>query len=151
MPAKAIPDGYHTITPYLIVQGAAKTIDFARKAFGAELVHEPMTMPDGRIMHAEMKIGDSRIMLSDAGDRHPPMPSMLHVYVPNVDAVYQKALKAGGASTMEPTDMFYGDRGASVKDPAGIAWYMATHTEDVPMPELEKRARKHMDEMTKTH
>ena len=70
---------------------------------------------------------------------------------PNVDAVYQKALKAGGASTMEPTDMFYGDRGASVKDPAGIAWYMATHTEDVSMPELEKRARKHMDEMAKTH
>lgn len=146
MPVKAVPDGYHTITPYLIVRGAAKTIDFAQKAFGAELVHEPMKTPDGRIMHAEMKIGDSRVMLSDANDQHPPMTSMLHVYVPNVDAVYQRALKAGGASTMEPTDMFYGDRGASVKDPAGISWYIATHTEDVPMPELKKRAEAHMRE-----
>lgn len=149
MAVQAIPDGYHTVTPYLIVQGAAKTIDFAQKAFGAELAFEPMTTPQGKIMHAEMKIGDSRVMLSDANDQHPPMPSMLHVYVPNVDAVYQKALKAGGASTMKPTDMFYGDRGASVKDPAGIAWYMATHTEDISPQEMKKRAEAHARDMAR--
>jgi PhnB protein len=146
MPVQPIPQGYHTVTPYLIVTGAAKTIDFAQKAFGAELAFEPMMTPQGQIMHAELKIGDSHIMVSDANERHPAMPSMLHLYVPNVDAVYQKALKAGGTSTQEPADMFYGDRSASVKDPAGVSWYIATHTEDVPMPELKKRAEAHMGE-----
>lgn len=147
MPVQPIPTGYHTVTPYLIVTGAAKTIDFAQKAFGAELAHEPMKTPQGTIMHAELKIGDSRIMISDANDQHPPMPAMLHLYVPNVDAVYQKALKAGGTSTLEPTDMFYGDRGASVKDPAGIAWYIATHTEDIAPQEMKKRAEAHAKDM----
>lgn len=150
MPVKPIPDGYHTVTPYLVIRGAEKTIDFARKAFAAELVGEPVKTPQGAIMHAEMKIGDSRIMLADASDQHPPMPSMLHLYVPNVDAVYQRALTAGGNSTMEPTDMFYGDRGAAVKDPAGIAWYIATHTEDIPPQELKKRAEAHMREAART-
>jgi uncharacterized glyoxalase superfamily protein PhnB len=95
-------------------------------------------------MHAELKIGDSRVMISDANEQHPPMPSMLHLYVPNVDAIYQRAVTAGGAATMEPTDQFYGDRGAAVRDPAGISWYIATHKEDVAPQEMKKRAEAHL-------
>jgi PhnB protein len=147
MAVNPIPTGYHTVTPYLIVQNAAKTIEFAKKAFGAELQYEPTKMPDGKIMHADMKVGDSHVMISDANEMHPPMPSMLHLYVPNVDALYQRAVAAGGSSTMEPTDQFYGDRGAAVKDPAGITWYIATHKEDVSMQEIKKRAEAHFKAM----
>jgi PhnB protein len=140
MAAKPIPDGYHTATPYLVVRGADKTIEFLKKAFGAELSFEPMMRPDGKIMHADVKIGDSHVMISEATDQHPPMQSMIHLYVPNVDAVHQRALSAGGTSAMEPTDMFYGDRAGSVNDPSGNHWFIATHKEDVEMPELKKRA-----------
>ncbi len=140
MPAKAIPEGYHTATPYLVVRGADKTIDFLKKAFGAEPSFEPMMRPDGKVMHADLKIGDSHVMISEASDQHPPMQCMVHLYVPDVDAVYQRAVSAGGTSALEPTDQFYGDRGASVKDPSGNHWYIATHIEDVPMAELKKRA-----------
>ena len=140
MAVKPIPDGYHTITPYLVVRGAAKTIEFAKKAFGAEVVDQPVTRPDGTIMHAEFKIGDSRVMISDASEQHPPMQSMLHLYVPNVDAVYQRAVAAGGTSVMEPMDQFYGDRSGGVKDPAGNQWFIGTHKEDVSPQELKKRA-----------
>jgi uncharacterized glyoxalase superfamily protein PhnB len=140
MAVKPIPDGYHTVTPYLVVRGAAKTIEFAKKAFGAEMVEQPVTRPDGTIMHAEFKIGDSRVMISDASEQHPPMQSMLHLYVPNVDAVYQRAVAAGGTSVMEPMDQFYGDRSGGVKDPAGNQWFIGTHKEDVSPQELKKRA-----------
>jgi PhnB protein len=140
MAVKPIPDGYHTVTPYLVVRGAAKTIEFAKKAFGAEVVDQPVTRPDGTIMHAEFKIGDSRVMISDASEQHPPMQSMLHLYVPNVDAVYQRAVAAGGTSVMEPMDQFYGDRSGGVKDPAGNQWFIGTHKEDVSPQELRKRA-----------
>jgi PhnB protein len=140
MPAKAIPEGYHTATPYLVVRGADKTVEFLKKAFGAELSFEPMTRPDGKIGHADLKIGDSHVMIGEASDQHPAMPAMVHLYVPNVDAVYQRAIAAGGTSAMEPTDQFYGDRGSSVKDPSGNHWYIATHIEDVPVAELKKRA-----------
>jgi uncharacterized glyoxalase superfamily protein PhnB len=144
MAARPIPEGYHTITPYLVVRGAAKTIEFMKNAFGGELAFEPMKRPDGQIMHAEVKIGDSRVMIADASDQHPPMSCMLHLYVPNVDAVYQRAVAAGGTSTMEPADQFYGDRGGSVKDPAGNHWHIATHKEDVSPQELKKRAEAHL-------
>lgn len=144
MAAKPIPDGYHTITPYLVVRGAAKTIEFAKQAFGAEFAFEPMKRPDGTIMHAELKIGDSRVMISDATEQHPATQSMLHLYVPNVDAIYQRAVAAGGTSAMEPSDQFYGDRGGSVKDPSGNHWYIATHKEDVAPQELKKRAEAHL-------
>ena len=91
-------------------------------------------------MHADLMIGDSHIMLSEASDQHPAMPCMVHLYVPNVDAVYQRAVTAGGKSFQEPKDQFYGDRGAGVKDPSGCAWYIATHIEDVSTAELKKRA-----------
>ena len=140
MAVKPVPEGYHTATPYLVVRGADKTIEFLKKAFGAQTSFEPMMRPDGKIGHADLKIGDSHVMLGEASDQHPAMPAMIHLYVPNVDAVYQRAIAAGGTSAMEPTDQFYGDRGSSVKDPAGNHWYIATHIEDVPVAELKKRA-----------
>jgi uncharacterized glyoxalase superfamily protein PhnB len=140
MAVKAIPDGYHTLTPYLVVRGAAKTIEFVKKAFGAELIDEPMKRPDGMIMHATLQIGDSRVMLSEANDQYPPMPSMLYLYVPNVDSVYQRAVAAGGTALEEPKDKFYGDRSGGVKDPSGNQWFIGTHKEDVAPQEIKKRA-----------
>jgi len=140
MAVKPIPEGYHTLTPYLVVRGADRTIEFLKKAFGAELSFEPMMRPDGKIMHADLKIGDSHVMISEEMDKHPAMPCMVHVYVPNVDAVYQRALASGATSTLEPVDQFYGDRSGGVKDPSGNHWYIATHKEDVGMADLKKRA-----------
>ena len=144
MAAKAIPEGHHTVTPYLVVRGAAKTIDFAKKAFGAQDLFDAMKRPDGTIMHAEIKIGDSVVMISDATDEHPPMQSMLHLYVPDIDAKYKSAIAAGGTSVMEPSDQFYGDRAGGVKDPSGIMWHIATHREDISPQELKKRAEAQM-------
>jgi len=146
---KPVPDGYHTLTPYLVADGADKVISFMKDAFGAKPVFEPMMRPDGKIMHAEFKIGDSVVMIADASERARPTPAMLHVYVPNVDAVYQKAIKAGATSEMEPADMFYGDRGSSVKDPAGNRWHIATHVEDVSPADLKKRAMEFMKQQHK--
>jgi PhnB protein len=137
--AKPIPEGYHTLTPYLVVDGAEKVVRFMKDAFGAQAVFEPMMRPDGKIMHAEFKIGDSVVMIA----------AMLHVYVPNVDAVYQKALKSGATSEMEPADMFYGDRAGGVKDPAGNRWHIGTHIEDVSPAELKKRAVEFMKQQNK--
>jgi len=139
MAVKAIPDGYHTVTPYLIVKGAAQLIDFLKEAFGAQ---ETFRMPGpGGIMHAEVKIGDSSVMMSDAMAEYGPMPTMIHLYVEDVDAVYKRALQAGATPVQELKDQFYGDRAGGVKDPFGNLWYIATHVEDVPMEELERRQR----------
>jgi PhnB protein len=140
MAAKPVPDGYHTVTPYLTVRGAPRVIEFLIQAFEAELPHEPIKRPDGTIMHAEVKIGDSRIMLADESEMSKATPSSLYLYVPNVDRAYQQAIKAGGSTVMEPTDMFYGDRSGNVKDPSGNSWFIATHKEDVSPQELAKRA-----------
>jgi PhnB protein len=146
---KPVPDGYHTLTPYLVVDGAEKIIKFMKDAFGAQFAFEPMKRPDGKIMHAELKIGDSIVMISDASERAKATSAMLHVYVPNVDAVYQMALKAGGTSVMEPSDMFYGDRSGGVQDPAGNQWHIGTHVEDVSPAELQKRATEFMKQQNK--
>jgi len=138
--AKPIPDGFHTITPYLIVDGAEKVIGFMQKAFGAEFDHEPTKRPDGKIMHAHLKIGDSMVMIADSSEHARAMPVMLYLYVPNADASYQQALKAGAASIMEPADQFYGDRNGAVKDAAGNIWFFGTHIEDVAPAEIKKRA-----------
>jgi uncharacterized glyoxalase superfamily protein PhnB len=137
---KPVPDGYHTITPYLVVDGAEKVIRFMKEAFGAQPIFEPMMRPDGKVMHAEFKIGNSVVMISDASERAKATSTMLYLYVPNVDAVYEKAVKAGGTSVMEPADQFYGDRSGGVKDPAGNQWHIGTHVEDVAPAELKKRA-----------
>jgi len=137
---KPIPEGYHAVTPYLVVDGAEKVVTFMKEAFGAKPVFEPVMRADGKIMHAEFKIGDSIVMIGDSSDRARPTTAMLHLYVPNVDAVYQKALKAGATSLMEPSNQFYGDRSGSVADPAGNRWFIGTHIEDVSPAELKKRA-----------
>jgi len=137
---KPIPEGYHTVTPYLVATGAAKLIDFMKQAFGAQELFR-MAAPDGSIGHAEVKIGDSHIMLGEAGGPHPAMRTMIYLYVPNVDETYKRALAAGAISETEPKDQFYGDRNAGVKDPSGNKWYIATHVEDVAPAEMDKRAQ----------
>jgi PhnB protein len=138
MPVKPKPDQYHSITPYLIVEGAGRLIEFAKAAFGAE-VTEQLAAPEGRIGHAELRIGDSVVMLADAHGGREPMPCMLHLYVDNADATYQRALAAGAASVEPPEDKFYGDRGGLARDPCGNLWWIATHIEDVPPEELRRR------------
>jgi uncharacterized glyoxalase superfamily protein PhnB len=140
MAAKPIPQGFHSVTPYLVVRGAGRLIEFLKQAFGAELAYQPIKRPDGALMHADVKIGDSHVMIADESEYARAMPSSLYLYVPDVDATYQKAVKAGGQSVMEPADMFYGDRGGTVKDPSGNQWNIATHKEDVAPQELAKRA-----------
>lgn len=138
MPVKSKPDPYHTVTPYLVVEGAARLIDFAKAAFGAQET-ERLAAPQGRIGHAELRIGDSLVMLADAHGGRAPMPCMLHVYVDDADATYQRALDAGATSIEQPADKFYGDRGGLVSDPCGNLWWIATHIEDVPPDELKRR------------
>ena len=126
------------MTPYLTVQGAATLLDFLKQAFAATELHR-MTQPDGTVGHAEVRIGDSVVMLAEARDEWQPMPGALYLYVHDTDAAYQRALQAGATSLMEPADQFYGDRNAGVKDPVGNHWWIATHKEDVSPEELAKR------------
>ncbi len=140
MAVKPVPEGYHTATPYLIVPNVAGVIDFLKQAFGAEEIHERMQRPDGAIMHAEVRIGNSPIMMGEPTGQFQPMPASIYLYVADTDAAYQRALKAGGTSLMEPADQFYGDRNAGVRDPAGNVWWIGTHKEDVSPEELRRRA-----------
>jgi PhnB protein len=139
MAVKPIPDGYHSITPYLTIPGAAKLLDFLKQAFEAQEIHR-MARPDGTVMHAEVRIGDSLVMMGEPMGSCEPMFGSLYLYVPDVDAVYKRALQAGATSTSEPADQFYGDRSAGIKDPVGNQWWIATHKEDVPLEEIARRA-----------
>jgi PhnB protein len=139
MPVRPIPEGYQSVIPYLIVEGAAGLLDFVRQAFGA-VEHERMERDDGSIGHAEVRIGDSIVMISDGRDPWKPMPAALYLYVPDTDATYRSAIEAGAVSLMEPADQFYGDRNAGVKDPCGNIWWIGTRVEDVSREELERRA-----------
>lgn len=123
------PEGYSSVSPYLVVQGAQRVIDFLQQAFGATALRR-YDMPDGSIMHAEVQIDDTVIMISDVGDILPPSPSWLHVYVRDVDASYRSALEAGGVSVQEP-EWKTGDpdRRGGVKDPGGNTWWIATQVE----------------------
>lgn len=136
---KHIPDGYQAVIPYLIVQDVAGLVDFLTRVFDAKEGHRSMR-PDGTIMHTEVRIGDSVVMMGGANEQWKAMPSSLYVYVPDTDAAYRRALSAGATSLMEPADQFYGDRNAGIKDPAGNMWWIGTHIEDVPPEEIEKRA-----------
>ncbi|MBF2016657.1 MAG: VOC family protein [Rivularia sp. T60_A2020_040] len=138
MAVQPIPEGYRTVTPYLIVQGAETLIEFLKRGFAAQEIRRTLH-PFGTIMNAEVKIGDSMIMLSEAWGEIKAMPSMIHLYVENADATYENALRAGGSSIMEPKDEFYGDRAAGIKDPTGNHWWIATHQEDVSSAEIDKR------------
>jgi PhnB protein len=148
---KPVPDGYHTVAPYLFIKGAGDAIEFYKKAFGARDLGR-MTQPDGKVAHAEIQIGGSRIMLSD---EHPPMgavgpaslggsPVMLHLYVDDVDALFAQAVAAGATVVRPLTDEFYGDRAGGLKDPFGHLWHLATHKEDLTPEEIGRRAAKAM-------
>jgi len=140
MAVRPIPEGFHTVTPYLVVKDAAQLIDFVKAAFDAAEV-ERMLDASGRISHAEVRVGDSIIMLSQATEKFPATTAMLYVYVSDCDATYKKAVAAGGTSLMEPADQFYGDRNAGIADANGIQWWIATHVEDVAPEELARRAK----------
>lgn len=148
-----IPQGYHTVTPYLIVKGAAQAIDYYKKVFGATEVFR-MNGPEGKVGHAELQIGDSRIMLADEnpsmGQGHSSAstigasPISIYLYIPDVDRVFERAV-AAGAKTIKPVqDQFYGDRSGFLQDPFGHLWGIATHVEDVSPTEMEARAKKAM-------
>lgn len=138
MTVKPIPEGYHTVTPYMVVSDVEGLIDFVKRAFGADERHRS-TLPDGTIMHAELRIGDSPVMMGTARGPWQPMPAAIYLYVEDADAVYRQALSAGAESIMEPADQFYGDRNAGVKDAQGNLWWIGTHIEDVPPEELARR------------
>lgn len=139
MAAKPIPEGYNTVSPYLIVEEPEKLLNFLRFTFGAHEI-ERITLPDGTITHAEVKIGDTVVMLGTTTADFHPLPCMVHVYTNNVDTIYQKGLEGGATSIMAPADQFYGDRSAGLKDPMGNYWWIATHKEDVSHEELNRRA-----------
>jgi PhnB protein len=149
-----IPAGYHAVTPYLSIRGAAQAIEFYKKAFGAAEVMR-MPGPDGKLGHAEIRIGDSRVMLSD---EYPEMAFMgpqtrggstvhIHLYVRDVDAMIGRAVAAGAKLIRPIEDKFYGDRTGSLEDPFGHVWHLATHKEDLSMAELRRRAEKAAKEM----
>lgn len=135
---RAIPEGYHTVTPYLTVDDLPRAIEFVEKAFGAK-TYELLRDEAGKPRHAEVQIGDSRVMMGQARAEWPARPATLYLYVEDTDALYRTALAAGGKSVMEPVNQFYGDRNACVEDPAGNQWWMATHVEDVTPEEMERR------------
>jgi PhnB protein len=147
MAAKPIPDGYHSVTPYLCVKGAAQAIEFYKKAF---LATERMRIahPDGRVGHAELQVGDSVIMLSDEfpemGARGPQSfggsPVSIHLYVEDADAIFNQAVAAGAKIKRAIADQFYGDRLGGVEDPFGYTWWISTHMEDLSPQEIERRA-----------
>jgi PhnB protein len=139
MATQSIPEGYHSITPSFCVEGAQQFIDFIKSVFNAQDRFR-MDGPHGKVMHAELSIGDSALMVGDAMPQWPAKHNSLYVYVDDVDAAYERALKAGATSVRAPDNAFYGDRNASVQDPFGNLWGIATHVEDVPPDELKKRA-----------
>ena len=147
MAAKAIPAGVSVVTPYLCVANAAKALEFYQHVFGAKETIRFAEPGSGRIGHAELKLGNSTIMLSDEypemgyfgprGAERPPVS--IHVFVEDVDAVYQRALAAGSTSQRAPEDQFYGDRNAQIRDPFGHSWFLATRIEEVSADEMQKR------------
>ncbi len=150
MAVKPIPEGYHSVTPHLIIKGAADAIEYYKKAFGAtELMRMPA--PGGKIGHAEIKIGDSAIMLADEfpemGYKSPQTlggsPVSIMIYVEDVDTVFSRAIASGGKEQRPVKDQFYGDRMGTLEDPFGHVWHVATHTEDVSPEEMERRAAEH--------
>jgi PhnB protein len=152
MAVKPTPDGYHTVTPYLIVRGAARAIEFYKAAFGATELFRMADPSSGKVGHAEIKIGDSHVMLAD---EHPEMgaagPQSLGgtsvhmlLYVPDVDARFRQAVAAGGKETRPVKDQFYGDRSGTLTDPFGHSWTIATHVEDVSAEEMDRRHREMM-------
>ncbi|HSL23698.1 MAG TPA: VOC family protein [Vicinamibacterales bacterium] len=150
--AKALPDGYHTITPQLSLDNAAETIDWYKRALGAEEIGRSLG-PDGKIMHAEIKIGNSRVMVNDVmpGCKGPRefggSPASLWLYVENSDALFNRAVGAGATVQMPMEDQFWGDRAGAVADPSGYTWWIATRKEDLTTAELHQRADEFFKQM----
>jgi PhnB protein len=148
MNASPIPAGHHTVAPYLAIKDGVRALEFYKKAFGATETYKLM-LPDGRLGHAEMRLGDSMIMLSDEfpeyGGKAPQTlggsPVSIHLYVEDVDAFFNKALAAGAKERKPVKDQFYGDRSGQLEDPFGHLWWVATHKEDVAPDEMQKRVQ----------
>jgi PhnB protein len=146
MPVSPVPAGYHTLTPYLIVDGAVRALDWYGRAFGAREIMR-LAAPGGRVGHAEIEIGDSRVMLADEAPEHNAKapgafggsPVSLHLYVPDVDATIAKAIAAGATIKSQSEDKFYGDRLGTLLDPFGHTWHISTHIEDVTEDEIMRR------------
>lgn len=138
MAVKPIPDDYHSITPYLIVPDVDGMIDFLKEVFDAEERSQALDS-EGNVMHAEVQVGDSVVMMATSNEEYPPTRTMLHVYLEDVDAAYQRALAAGATPVRELTDEFYGDRTGGVQDAYGNQWWLATHVEDVSEEEMQRR------------
>src|SRR3954469_8465503 len=146
--AKAIPDGYTAVTPYLIVKDVKAQLEFCIRAFGAT-VHMKMQMPDGSIGHCDVSINGAHVMMGQARPpQHQAMPCMIHLYVEDVDALHARALAAGGTPDMPVMDHFYGDRAGSVKDSNGNTWYLSTHKEDLTEAQIRDRAVEHFKQMS---
>jgi PhnB protein len=151
----AVPEGFHTLTPQLVLDNAAQTIDWYTKALGAQEVSRSVG-PDGKIMHAELKIGNSRFMVNDAmmGTKGPQAlggsPASLWLYVDDSDALYKRAVAAGAKVQMPIADQFWGDRAGSVADPAGYSWWIATRKEDLSTTEIRQRAEEFFKQMAQT-
>ncbi|CAN5856254.1 Dot/Icm type IV secretion system effector PhnB [soil metagenome] len=140
MTAKPIPEGYTPVTPYLIVKDVDALLKFLKDTFEAE-VKEEHRMPDGTVMHADVMIGGAHIMMGQASEKWAERLGSIMVYVPDADAVYARALRAGGKSLQDMTTHFYGDRSGGVEDPTGVAWWISTHVEDVSPEEMERRMK----------
>jgi len=135
-----IPEGYHTVTPYLVVDDADGLIEFLEHGLGATLL-DRHDGPDGRMMHAALQLGDSKLMMGQASSEWRAMPAMIHLYVEDADALFRQAVAAGARVLREPEDQFYGDRSGGVEDPCGNQWWISTHVEDIPAEEMERRQR----------
>jgi PhnB protein len=156
MAVKPIPEGYHTLTPFLTVRDAVRAIEFYKQAFGAQ-ERGVMKGPDGKVMHAELKIGDSVIMLSDEWPEYGALSPLssggagmgLHIYVDGVDAAFDRAVQAGARVDMPVSDQFWGDRYGKLTDPFGHKWSIATHTKDLSMDEMKRNMDEAMEKMPK--
>ena len=139
-PVHHVPEGHHTVTPYLVVPDGDALIQFMEKAFGARVVDRNYD-GEGRLMHADLVVGDSHVLLGQSNEQFSATRAMIHLYVEDVDATYRRALDAGAESIREVADQFYGDRSGGVQDPSGTQWWIATHVEDVSPEEMERRIK----------
>jgi uncharacterized glyoxalase superfamily protein PhnB len=144
MAVKPIPEGYHTVTPYITVENPGEVIDFLKKAFDAKETFA-MRDSDGSVRHAEVRVGTSMLMLGATHDQWKARPGNYYLYVEDCDAAYKRAIAAGAKSLSEPETQFYGDRHGGVTDSQGNNWWVATHVEDVPEEEMERRAKEHQE------
>ena len=147
MAVNYVPIGYHVVTPILVVADADTLIDFMRGTFDAQ-VYQLGRKPDGKIWHADVTIDTAHVMISEAAGPFEALSAAVNIYVRNVDDTYRRALDAGATSIMAPSDRFYGDRNAVVKDPTGTLWSLATHVEDIPHDELKRREAEALKQLT---